>query len=130
MLLSFKTQTLQILLVIPFLFLGNDVKAQNDYLNQAYTNGRNYYINGQYEYVYKALEPHVNSIQVPENFDYYKRSEDGVGVVFRVYKMIIESEYALNRIERAEWFENWVINYYYGIYTAEEVFDYLDYVQL
>ena len=130
MLLTFKTQTLRLLLIIPFLFLGNKVEAQNQYLNDAYANGFYYYSNGQYQSVYNALVPHVNSMEDPENFDYYKRTQDGVGMVFRVYKMIIESEYALNQFERAEWFENYVINYFGDIYSPEQVLDRLDYARL
>jgi hypothetical protein len=130
MLLKIKTMAWQLVLIIPFLLLTNEVKAQGQVLNDAYANARYYYSNGQYQNVYNTLKPHVNAMNNTARHSYYKENEDGIGMVFRVYKMIIESEYAMNQIENAEWFENYVINYFRGIFSPDDVLDYLDYAQL
>ncbi len=130
MLLKLKISGLQLLLFMTFFLFGNKSNAQGQYLNDVYATARNYYNNGQYQYVYSTLTPHVEAMKNGNNFSYYKSTQDGVGMVFRVYKMIVESEYAMNQIARAEWFENWVINYFRGIYTPEQVYDYLEYAQL
>lgn len=130
MLLKVKKHIKQIFVIIPFILIGFGVNAQGQYLNKVYSDARNYYFNGQYQYVYQTLGPHIEAMKNPDNEKYYKRTQDGVGMVFRVYKMIIESEYKLNQIERAEWFENWVINYFRNIYSPDDVLDYIDYANL
>ena len=103
--------------------------AQNQQLNNSYETDRNYYYNGQYQNVYNALAQNVVDMK-GGNRAYFRGNDQGRSMVFRVYKLIIESEYEMNQIDRAEWFKDYLINYFMGIFSPEQVYDCLEYAQL
>jgi hypothetical protein len=107
-----------IYLILSLVLISAGARGQN--CKDAFNNALNYYNKGQYENIYNYLTGCIDNIN-NTNANYYRNNNEGNVIVFKVYKIIINSYRYLDRENFATKKMNELVLFFVNRFSREVV---------